>query len=290
MRSNRAPLYGIALVLFAFVAAAAGEEMDDDTYKAWQAEIQAAFEARDGEALRHLIESLDETWPVCDVRAMNLLGQAASYLTQVDKTHETQARLFKLHVQRFDACPELPVESIVVIVTDGCAASTRFQPPRGAIPDEHLMYRHEAARLFVQGYDRIYAQFDPTWHPDNPLPLKPLPPEALPPGSDPSAVRDPVLRAQYAEELRQFSAAVRPHQYQRRVHLQLRIYPKFRRRIIVNWYTKPPEAVAELEALLADAVLPPGEAESLLAEVKAHWAALERESNQPAEAGEGAQE
>ena len=118
--------------------------------------------------------------------------------------------------------------------------------------DSWMALRKHHAQLWLHAWQRLGSSIDPSVDINEVLPLHPpLPPGVdLPEGVAPEAIKDPALRKQYEDAIRDHNQRAERIITQRRVRKLYDSFSKDAERYLIVAYSSPPSNIEELRQLL----------------------------------------
>lgn len=129
------------------------------------------------------------------------------------------------------------------------------EPPAvaGSTAGDFAERRRQDVTIRLHAWKRLLDAIDPSWNPNEELMGGNIPPPAergLPAGVEPSAIKDPKLRAQYEAAIQENRQKLEKYREQYELRKWLKRYPKRAQSYIVDAYSRAPHNTTELQRLL----------------------------------------
>jgi len=126
--------------------------------------------------------------------------------------------------------------------------------PKLMTQEEFTKQRLRDAEAWLHALNSFTSTLDPTWDPNEQIPVHPDPPPGLInnyiSGASPESIKDPVLRAQYERAVEENKQRIEEHTVQYMLRHRLKDFPQKAERYLINLYSLPPSNPSELKELL----------------------------------------
>ncbi|MGI9105883.1 MAG: hypothetical protein ACR2G4_06505 [Pyrinomonadaceae bacterium] len=240
---------------------AAGRPQQQDEYlngefKIDQKRIEVFRFAKDFDGLIKLGDELEQKWNQLDAsryaRLMLNVCQATMGADYMDDRQYTIGRKYvRLALKKAD---EIPVETETELVLNLGGDAERLQGRAQHGEGEWSVARSERAALWFHAWRRLDAEIDRSFDVNN-RPLLNIPaPRGLPIGIAPEAVKNPNLRAEYAEARAANARRAQTYTRQFQLHQLEELFSPKAEKYLVEMYSSAPFNLEELKGRLDSSI------------------------------------